>query len=125
MLTLRSDEASLADARDLVGVYLEDHCRGVDGQSVRLVVSELVTNALRHAGGAWTLEVDRRPGLLTVGVRDEDGTPPDARPLALDGRGGLGLHIVERLAGRVRVTPAAQGKTVSVWWPVLPAQRGG
>jgi len=69
------------------------------GQVV-LLVSELATNAVRHAGTPWfSVELDRRPGLLHVEVRDAgrgyDGERGERDP---DREGGFGLLLVERLA---------------------------
>jgi len=69
------------------------------GQVV-LLVSELATNAVRHAGTSWfSVELDRRPGLLHVEVRDAgrgfDGGRGERDP---DRAGGYGLLLVERLA---------------------------
>jgi anti-sigma regulatory factor (Ser/Thr protein kinase) len=68
-----------------------------------LVVSELVTNAVRHSGGGrddeLELTVEMTPAGVTISVWDvgRSGTSPrlkrrDATP------GGLGLHIVAAVA---------------------------
>ena len=80
-----------------------------------LVVSELVTNAVRHAPGPCVLTLaDHRSG-LTVAVSDTSSARPVARPPDLDtGTGGLGWHLLHRIARRVEVrTDPAGGKTVT------------
>jgi serine phosphatase RsbU (regulator of sigma subunit)/anti-sigma regulatory factor (Ser/Thr protein kinase) len=87
-------------------------------EDLRLVVSELVTNSVRHAGlgrsVAIALRVTHVEGALRVEVTDpgvgfEPGTP---RP-SIDGRGGWGLYIVERLADRWGVK--REGERITVW----------
>ncbi|MFD4627749.1 ATP-binding protein [Streptomyces sp. NPDC058475] len=123
MLTVQSDEASLADARDLVRAFLTTHCAAVDSDAVRVVVSELVTNAMRHTDGPWSVTADLGSGVLTVDVTDTSTEPLRCRPVAWDGDGGGGLHLVHGLAGQVRVTTTAVGKTVTAMWPLVPRQQ--
>ena len=69
-----------------------------------LLVSELVTNAVRHAPGPCTLALadDRRR--LTVTVTDtSDAAPVGRRPDLAAGTGGFGWHLLHRLAHRVVV----------------------
>ncbi|WP_432585904.1 ATP-binding protein [Streptomyces sp. HD1123-B1] len=123
MLTLRSDEVSLADARDLVGAFLAEHCPAVDAAAVRTVISELITNAIRHTAGSWALTATLTEGVFSVGVHDSSSSPPVPRPGVPDGTGGWGMHIINRLARQMTVTPTAQGKTVTVRWPVTEDSR--
>jgi anti-sigma regulatory factor (Ser/Thr protein kinase) len=70
-----------------------------------LVVSELVTNAVRHSGSdeddELELRVEMTPAGITISVRDVGRTPgtPMLRRRG-SGPGGLGLHIVAAIAGR-------------------------
>jgi len=63
-----------------------------------LVVSELVTNAVRHAGTDMRLGLELRDGTLTVRVHDHGPGLPRLIPPAERGFGGQGLAIVEQLA---------------------------
>lgn len=82
-----------------------------------LVVSELVTNALRHGEGELSLrlQADRRGFRLEV----EDASP--AAPQVAEGRaaghGGYGLRLVQRLASWGWY-PTRSGKVV---WAYIPA----
>ena len=70
-----------------------------------LVVSELVTNAVRHSGSgpddAIDLRVSRIPGGIVISVRDagrSDTAPQIREPSAAPG--GLGLRVVDALSVR-------------------------
>lgn len=85
-----------------------------------LVVSELVTKALRHGGGARTLDLTARRDSIEVAVRDPSPRAPRMRttPDLNDGTGGFGCPMVNRLARATAVTRhRAGGKTVSTLLP--------
>ncbi|MFF3596087.1 ATP-binding protein [Kitasatospora indigofera] len=84
-----------------------------------LVVSELVTNAVRHAGGAGTVDLALLPDAVDIAVSDPSRTLPLPRlPDPGAGTGGLGLHLVAALCGPVRVTlDPGSGKTVHARLP--------
>ena len=92
---------------------------------VLLLVTELVTNAVRHAGAGpdrpVEIEVLRRPGFVAGAVAD-DGPGYTWRPTSLTGdeTGGWGLFLVERIADRwgVQCTPAGS----RVWFEIVYAE---
>jgi len=76
-------------------------------QSLRLIVSELVTNALRHGadGERIDLAVTPKPEFLCVQVTDDGpGLAPRPRALDTEEEGGYGLFFVEQLTRRWGVT---------------------
>lgn len=78
-----------------------------------LIVSELVTNAVRHAPGPSTLTLTTASGTLDIAVTDCSCTAPAPRdPDLSDGTGGMGLHIAQDLGARVFTEPLAGGKCV-------------
>ncbi|AWZ08451.1 MULTISPECIES: ATP-binding protein [unclassified Streptomyces] len=87
--------------------------------SVVLVVSELMNNALRHGGGTYTLRLTAHPGSIEVAVDDPSAEPPRMRvPDLRDGTGGFGWHMVNDLALATVITPRAEGgKTVRALLP--------
>lgn len=86
-----------------------------DDAAVALVVSELVTNALRHAGGLVGLSLVFDARRLRIMVSDDSRVRPTPRPRAA---GGWGLLIVERLTEAWGVVPSPGGKRV---WADLAA----
>ncbi|QMU69316.1 ATP-binding protein [Streptacidiphilus sp. P02-A3a] len=89
-------------------------------QDALIVVTELVSNAVRHAPGPSTLELVERAGLLTIAVTDTDTSAPRPRAADLEaGGGGFGWHLLERLSLRVQVQlDPPRGKTVSATLPM-------
>lgn len=83
-----------------------------------VVVSELVANAVRHAGTTMTLRVSRQPPYLLVSVQDGSEEVPRALPLPADDDAGAGrgLALIEGIAARWGWLPTDGGKVV---WAVL------
>ena len=80
-------------------------------EDARLVVSELVTNAILHAGTDIELNVSVRSDAVRIEVTDLGGGVP--RSGAVEGvTSGRGLPIVEALGGRWGVLQLGAGKTV-------------
>jgi anti-sigma regulatory factor (Ser/Thr protein kinase) len=103
-------------ARDHLGLFLDAH--SYDAQvrdEARLIVTELVTNAVVHAVEPITLEVAVRDTTLRLAVRDgDDRTAVIAAGQANgDGMTGRGLAIIEAFSHRWGVRSHRGGK--SVW----------
>ena len=86
-------------------------------QRVELVVSELVTNAVRHGSPPGSTQIGLElvvAGGLVCGAVSDDGpcfTMPRARPV--DGQvGGFGLLIVDDLTTSLRIERAGAGNVV-------------
>ncbi|MEU2823011.1 ATP-binding protein [Streptomyces bacillaris] len=104
-------------ARRLVRLALDKW--GLDGvkDAAELVVSELLTNAVRHARRSSVRVTVTRLGeeLVRVSVVDLSKERPAARVADADQESGQGLEIVEALSGgRWGVDPLPWGKRV---WP--------
>ncbi|MFD5814132.1 ATP-binding protein [Streptomyces sp. NPDC127038] len=78
---------------------------------VALIVSELVTNAVRHTHQPCTLTLTRRGSRLDIAVADHSRTPPHA-PNTPGEHGGFGLRLIKGLGGRITTAPTLDGKTV-------------
>ncbi|MER5951723.1 ATP-binding protein [Streptomyces sp. NPDC001904] len=120
MFTTDSRRASIAQARQQVVQHLVAAGVPADLEAVQLVVSELVTNAVRHTpNSSWTLNVTVDGDRLTIDVCDSDTTPPHRRTGDLkDGRGGLGLPMVQSLCDKTETVVTDTGKTVTALWKI-------
>ncbi|HUQ39348.1 MAG TPA: ATP-binding protein [Acidimicrobiales bacterium] len=86
-------------------------------QRAVLVTSELVTNAVLHAGGAVCLRVETHPrGGLRLEVVDRGDGSPMPRRYGPEASTGRGLALVESLCAAWGVDERADGKVV---WAVV------
>ncbi|WP_338703352.1 ATP-binding protein [Streptomyces sp. Q6] len=83
-------------------------------QDACLITSELVTNAMLHAGGVRDFDVGVQGQTLIIRVSDGSTTPPRPRSSAPSVPGGHGWFVVQRLSTDVAVEPDAHGKTIRV-----------
>ena len=108
-LVLPPANASVPEARRFVDRALPGTCWA---DEVTLLVSELASNAVRHAGTPFTVALQCDGEIVRVEVTDDDdGLPVPQRP-PVDAVTGRGLLIVEALATRWGVEPRSSGKTV-------------
>jgi anti-sigma regulatory factor (Ser/Thr protein kinase) len=116
---LPGDVTSVRAARDLVSDALESWGARVDLDAVLLATSELVTNAVIHAGGVESITVRLTPAVARVEVADPDSGVPVLRDAEADAEPGRGLRTVAALTNRWGVdTNPAGGKVV---WFTVPA----
>ena len=110
-LTVPHDETGPGQARR--AVTSSEHL-GLDGLSddVALVVSEMVTNAVRHAEPPVSLEVEATDDEIVVAVRDGSPDGPSPREVSEDEEGGRGMMLVQNLAAEHGVRRQPPGKTV-------------
>lgn len=117
------EPASVPAARRFVVDKL-DRLPGEVVDTVRLLVSELVTNAVMYAGTEFTVELDQSTSSLVVSVTDTGSGTPQMRdmpePSDLHGRG---LRIVLGLADDWGVIPATAGVGKVVWFRLDLSQR--
>lgn len=81
-----------------------------------LVVTELVENAVRHAGTSCDLEIERTGEGLRITSRDGSTTPPRRMYPGHDRPGGRGLMLIEKLCRDWGFEVLADGKRV---WAIL------
>jgi CheY-like chemotaxis protein/anti-sigma regulatory factor (Ser/Thr protein kinase) len=79
---------------------------------LELLVSEVVTNAVIHAGSAPRIEAQLTPSTIRVAVYDADPRLPDYRVPDQEHPGGRGLHLLDRVASRWGAEPTEDGKVV-------------
>ena len=94
---LVSDARSVAAARRFVAAALEQWGRDDQIDEVTLLTSEVVTNAVLHAGSDVDVRVSLVGAVVRVEVGDRDPDPPVVRdtPVLTSGRG---LRIVQEVA---------------------------
>jgi anti-sigma regulatory factor (Ser/Thr protein kinase) len=80
--------------------------------AVAVVVSELVTNAVRHGGGCVAYAFEAYDGQVHISVADGSSVIPRRRKP--DGSGGYGLGLIEALADDWGVHDHQGGKLVWV-----------
>ncbi|MCX2928063.1 ATP-binding protein [Streptomyces sp. NEAU-W12] len=81
-------------------------------QTTELLVSELITNAIRHGAGPPLIRLTWNGRLLRIAVSDHGDRRPRVRATKNTEPGGFGMQLLERLAQRWGVTPRHPGKTV-------------
>ncbi|WP_020122380.1 ATP-binding protein [Streptomyces canus] len=134
-VTLPSEPASVSAARTYVLSTLAEW--GLPpttdaAETVRLIVSELATNAVQHTFGqspTFTVDIELdRDEQLRIGVTDSHPRFPKRLPAAVQQDNGRGMVIIRWLAaesgGRLRVRPTREGgKTVQIELPwTVPAE---
>ena len=117
---LRPHESQVRVARQ----HLHDVCKGMPRDLIEvavLLLSEVVTNAIRHGRGMVRLAVKERPSRLCVEVSDDGPGLPSAQAPRDDRPSGRGLMMVQRLANEWGVTPFDRGPGKTVWFTLRRA----
>lgn len=109
--------ASVGDARQAVTAFLASSPFHSADDDVRLMVSELTTNAVVHAASAFEVTVCWNDGRLRVEVADSSRRTPHLQPPTLTEANGRGLFIVQALAHQWGVDQHRAGKIV--WFELL------
>lgn len=81
-------------------------------QDARLLLSELVTNAVTHAGSPFSVSLRSEGSRVRLAVRDGSRTEPQMRPVVHEAESGRGLQIVGALSTDWGVIRTPAGKTV-------------
>ncbi|MEV2274381.1 SpoIIE family protein phosphatase [Nocardiopsis sp. NPDC049922] len=110
-LEVPSDPAAVADVRAWATRRL--HAWGLDELTLttELVVSELVTNAIRYATEPIRLRLLRQAGLICE-VYDASSTSPRMRHARTTDEGGRGLFLVAQLTHRWGTRYTGEGKII-------------
>jgi anti-sigma regulatory factor (Ser/Thr protein kinase) len=109
-------------ARRLIADLLTAWERQQQTEIARLLVSEVVTNAARHAlsGRPLDILVTADADRLRVTVGDDSPRWPVMRPARPDDESGRGMHLVQALASQWGVLGAARppGGGKRVWFEI-------
>jgi serine phosphatase RsbU (regulator of sigma subunit)/anti-sigma regulatory factor (Ser/Thr protein kinase) len=118
---LQANPRAPAVARRTVTVRLTEAGLVDQVDTAALLVSEVVTNALRHGGGPEELIIEIDPDGVSIGVRDSSPQPPRenaprgpgaARVVPTLSENGRGLLLVDILADSWGWRPESGGKLV-------------
>jgi anti-sigma regulatory factor (Ser/Thr protein kinase)/anti-anti-sigma regulatory factor len=112
------------EARELVADTCDEWGLPEAAIAAEIIASELVTNAVRHAGTAIDLRMTLRDHQLRVSVHDRDRQPARLQTPGEADDHGRGLLIVEAVATSWGNVPVADGKVVWASVPVPPAHTG-
>jgi PAS domain S-box-containing protein len=108
---LPADPAFVADARRHAADQLLTWGLQEAAATTELIVSELVTNAIRHASGPIQLRLIRNAALICE-VSDASSTSPHPRRARDLDEGGRGLFLVGQLTERWGTRHTLTGKTI-------------
>ncbi|MFI1166931.1 SpoIIE family protein phosphatase [Streptomyces sp. NPDC020801] len=109
---LTSDPAVVAEARRSACRQLTEWGLEDAAFVTELVVSELVTNAIRYATGPIRLRLIKDQSSLICEVSDGASTTPHMRRARLSDEGGRGLLLVAQLTERWGTRHTSTGKTI-------------
>ena len=121
---LVAEPLSASRARDFVCLHLVEHSLLYLVEDVRLVASELATNAMVHARTPFTVTLSSSDGTVLLAVRDDSTSVPVAAvPQVTDTR-GRGLLLVEMLSREWGSSTDGDGSK-SVWASFATRTRPG
>ncbi|MFD9099211.1 SpoIIE family protein phosphatase [Streptomyces collinus] len=115
---LKSDPKSVATARTLATRKLDEWDLGNLVSTTQLVVSELVTNAIRYGSPPIKLRLIRDRSLICE-VSDGSSTSPHIRHALETDEGGRGLFMIAKLTRLWGTRYHARGKTIWAEQPLL------
>lgn len=119
-LSLQAQPASVRASRTFVRAVLDSWALPGLNDDAALLVSELVSNAVVHAGTPLTLTVSWRriTGRVRVSVHDDSRVHPCIREFDVTATAGRGMQIIAALAHSSGVVASATGK--DVWFELAP-----
>ncbi|MGW3926182.1 ATP-binding protein, partial [Streptomyces sp. NPDC005093] len=118
--TLPSDETAVHSARHMAACQLAEW--GLEGleDATKLIVSELVTNAVRHSTSQIGLRLIHHQ-VLTCEVFDTNADSPQLRRARTTDENGRGLFLVGQLSRRWGARSVSGGKVVWAEEDLTPA----
>jgi anti-sigma regulatory factor (Ser/Thr protein kinase) len=109
---LASDPRIVGQVRETVSAALRDWDLPECIDTAELLVSEVVTNAIRYARAPGDLVVRRAADAIYIEVSDSDGRVPRILHPSDEEEHGRGMILVEALAAQWGTRPTHTGKTV-------------
>lgn len=111
-MTLEGEPASASRARRFLGENLTTWGAPSFEDDARVVITELVTNAVLHARTAVAVSVALGNGRLRIEVRDGSAREPVCRHHSATATTGRGLSLIGQLSDDWGVEPRDNGKVV-------------
>jgi anti-sigma regulatory factor (Ser/Thr protein kinase) len=116
--SFKNDSSSVREARKFVAGALAGAPQDLV-EVAELMVSELATNCIRHAGSAFEVAVTRGGDSIRVQVTDPGAGEPTVRSPTAEDPTGRGLRIVQALSADWGVERVSTGK--AVWFTLETA----
>ncbi len=114
--------AGVGEVRRVVAAAIDEWGIAADVRSdVQLIVSELVTNAIRYGAPPMECRVRCEDRRIVIDVSDGGDKRPRVRPFDPGAPNGRGLHLVAGLAASWGVRPTGAGKSI---WCTVPIGEG-
>jgi anti-sigma regulatory factor (Ser/Thr protein kinase) len=123
-IDLPSATTSPGEARAFVQLHLEEHQLTHLVSDVRLVVSELATNATMHACTPFTVTLEEVDGTVRLSVYDGSPKSPSLNGSHHLDTGGRGLAIIEQVS-RAWGISLKHGHGKAVWASFTTRGAGG
>ena len=121
---LAAEPVSASMARDFICEHLVAHDLLYLVEDIRLVASELATNAMVHARTPFVVTLSEMNGVVLLAIRDGSAPGPvTTAPRAMD-MGGRGLVLVEQLSHEWGARTDRDGSK-SVWASFVTRTRTG
>jgi PAS domain-containing protein/anti-sigma regulatory factor (Ser/Thr protein kinase) len=108
----RGDPRAARTAREFIGEHVSEPGYADLRETAVLLVSEVVTNALRHTDGRVDLELWRFADRVRVEVSDETSRGPVPAGSGLLDESGRGVPLMDALSDRWGTSPNGAGKVV-------------
>ncbi|MEU9009159.1 SpoIIE family protein phosphatase [Streptomyces sp. NPDC048479] len=115
------EPAEVSRVRAAVADKLAEWGLAEEAFTTELILSELVTNAIRYASGPIRVRLIRDRSLICE-VSDHSNTSPHLKQAAITDEGGRGLFLVAQFAERWGTRYTADGKVI---WTEQPLQTDG
>ena len=121
---LAAEPVSASKARDFICQHLVAHDLLYLVEDVRLVASELATNAMVHARTPFVVTLSELDGVVLLDIRDGSASVPVRTGPQVGDRGGRGMMLVELLSHEWGISADGSGSK-SVWASFATRNRTG
>jgi serine/threonine-protein kinase RsbW len=123
--TFPADPQSIPEARHFVAEFLTDVVPDATRDAIEVMVSELATNAIRHAASGFTLRLYVSDTHVRVEAIDTGSGVPELRSPSPTDPSGRGLRIVQGLSDAWGQQTTEEGKMVWFTIPCHPDPANG